>query len=55
VIALLEGEFTVKRLRKTSSGRVFLVADNPEYAHIEIKPEMGFEVWGVVTHVIHQI
>lgn len=55
VIALVEGEFTVKRLRKTRAGRVFLVADHPDYAPIEIKPEMGFEVWGVVTHVIHPV
>ncbi|MDD5089368.1 MAG: translesion error-prone DNA polymerase V autoproteolytic subunit [Candidatus Wallbacteria bacterium] len=53
VVALLEGEFTVKRLRKTCSG-LFLLAENPAYAPIEIQQGANFEIWGVVAFVIHQ-
>ncbi|QLA14851.1 LexA family protein [Desulfolutivibrio sulfoxidireducens] len=53
VIAALDGELTVKRLEK-SRGRVLLVPENREFAPTEITPERGFEIWGVVTYVIHK-
>ena len=53
VVAALDGELTVKRLRH-DNGRLFLVPDNPDYAPLEIQPEASFQVWGVVTYVIHK-
>ncbi len=52
VVAILDGSFTVKRLAKNKNG-LFLMPENPIYEPIEIKGEMDFEVWGTVTHVIH--
>lgn len=53
VIAILDGELTVKRLvRDAHCGR--LVAENPYYPSIEISKENGCEIWGVVTSVVHQ-
>ncbi len=52
IVAILGGEFTVKRLRKRR-GKISLVAENPAYSPIEIKAESDFQVWGVVTYVIH--
>lgn len=54
VIAFVDGEFTVKRLRRTESG-FELVAENPDYPPIVITPETSFETWGVVRHVIHKV
>lgn len=54
VLAVVMGEFTVKRLVKRD-GAVFLVPENPAYEEIEIMPDMDFEVWGVVTNVIHEV
>jgi len=54
IVAILNGEFTVKRISKNKNG-LFLVPENPSYEPIEIKDEMDFEVWGVVTHVIHDL
>lgn len=54
VIAVLDGEFTVKRL-KISKGKITLQSENPNYAPIEITPESNFSVWGVVTYVIHKV
>ena len=54
VLAVIDGEFTVKRFRK-KDGRLSLVAENPGYRSIEISEERSFEVWGVVTYVIHQL
>ena len=53
VIAVVNGELTVKRLVK-SNNSYRLVAENPNYAALEINEESQFEIWGVVTSVIHQ-
>ncbi len=54
VIARIDGEITVKRLRKEGS-TILLCAENPAYEPIVITPSMDFEVWGVVTCVIHRV
>lgn len=53
VIAALDGELTVKRLRKKGEG-LFLVPDNPDYPAIAVGPDADLTVWGVVTYVIHK-
>ena len=54
VVAVLNGEFTVKRLKKRQ-GKITLVADNPNFPPIEIIDNTDFEVWGVVAHVLHSV
>ena len=54
VIAVVEGELTVKRLKKIK-GKLCLVPDNDEYEPLEPDEENGFEIWGVVTAVIHAV
>lgn len=51
VIAMLEGEFTVKRL-KLIKGKIFLQPENEKYEPIEVKNELM--IWGVVTYIIHK-
>ncbi len=53
VIAVINGEFTVKRIRIVQEN-IFLEAENPQYAPIQIDPNWDFQVWGVVTYVIHK-
>ena len=53
VVAMLDGEFTVKRLRR-KKGQVFLVAENQAFPPIEITEDQELTIWGVVTFVIHQ-
>lgn len=53
VVAAVNGELTVKRLLR-NKGTCRLVAENPAYPQLEISEESQFEVWGVVTSVIHQ-
>jgi DNA polymerase V len=52
VIAVVEGEFTVKRLVKRGPDAWFLVPDNPTYPEVPITQPDLFDVWGVVTHVV---
>jgi DNA polymerase V len=53
VIAVLNGEFTVKYLVKDFKGYQ-LVPANPKYKSIRIDEGMDFSVWGVVTAIIIQ-
>jgi DNA polymerase V len=54
VVALLDGEHTVKRLRQRQ-GRTWLEAENDQYAPLEVLEDTHLDVWGVVTHVIHAL
>lgn len=48
VLAMLDGEFTVKILKQSKKG-VSLIPANRDYPAIEIKKEQSLEIWGVVT------
>jgi len=54
VVAVLNGEFLVKRFRRDANG-CRLMPENPKYQPIELKDDMQLEVWGVVTYVIHKV
>lgn len=54
VIAVINGEFTVKKLHRTQE-KIFLVPENEEYPLIEVTEEMDCILWGVVTFVIHPL
>jgi DNA polymerase V len=54
VVASLNGDLSVKRLRQEDD-TVYLMAENDDYDDIEITPHNDFQVWGVVTHVIHSV
>lgn len=49
VLAVINGEFTIKTLAKSESGAPRLLPANKDFKPIEIKEEMQFEIWGVVT------
>lgn len=54
VVAVLDGEFTVKRVRR-SDGKLFLIPANTSYSPTEVSEERNFTVWGVVTNVIRSV
>jgi DNA polymerase V len=54
VVAVLNGEFLVKRFKRDANG-CRLMPENPKYQPIELKDDMQLEVWGVVTYVIHKV
>ena len=54
VLAVLDGEFTVKRIQKKADD-LFLKPENKDFKAIQITEEMNFQVWGVVTHIIHKV
>ncbi|MDC5063026.1 translesion error-prone DNA polymerase V autoproteolytic subunit [Acinetobacter baumannii] len=52
VIALIDNEFTVKRLMIESDDNRWLKAENPEYSDIHLQDGQEMLIWGVVTFVI---
>lgn len=53
VVALIDGEFMVKRL-KIEGKKIYLLPENPLYKPLEVLEGTDFQVWGVVTYVIHR-
>ena len=53
VLAVVDNEFTVKRVNVSQEG-LFLMPENTDFNPIKITPEMNFQVWGVVTYIIHK-
>ncbi len=54
IVAIWNGEFSVKMLRRKES-RFFLESTTAGYPLLEITPESDFQIWGVVTNVIHPL
>ncbi|AYA36943.1 hypothetical protein D3Y59_07655 [Hymenobacter oligotrophus] len=52
VVAVLDGEHTVKRLRREGT-QTWLEPENPRYPVIRLHEGSELIVFGVVTHVIH--
>lgn len=53
ILAILDGEFTVKRLVKAGRNWV-LHPENPYYKPVIIPEDAAFQVWGVVTNIVIQ-
>ena len=54
IVAVVDGELTVKRIRGKGD-TLYLVPENDDFKPIVVTEQMGFEVWGVVTHSIHRV
>ncbi|CDQ10485.1 DNA polymerase V, subunit D [Acidithiobacillus ferrivorans] len=57
VVAILDGEFTVKRLFRGggAGSHLALLPENGDYPRIEIGEGQELEIWGVATFVIHAL
>lgn len=54
VLAVLNGEFTVKRLQ-INAGKMFLHSANRQQKPIPMSESNKVQLWGVVTHAIHDV
>lgn len=54
VIAVIDGEMTVKRLSTSTSG-VVLKAENPDYPDLPVAELSDFRIWGVATTCQHRL
>lgn len=54
VVAVLDGELTIKRLRITATG-VVLQAENPAYPDIRVPSLSELVVWGIAVRCLHHL
>lgn len=52
IIAVVNGELTVKRIGLKGK-KLWLLPENRSFKATEVTSDMQFEVWGIVTNVIH--
>lgn len=52
VVALIDNEFTVKRLMIDSNSVSWLKAENPDYSDIHLEDGQEMIIWGVVVYVL---
>ena len=52
VIAMIDGEFTIKRLSIKNS-ELYLKAENHNYPDFRFKNHIDVQIWGVVIYSIH--
>ncbi len=55
VVAVIDDEMTLKRLRRLRDGRQLLKAENPEYPSTIVGEECPAEVWGVVVGCVRKM
>jgi len=54
VMALVDGEFTIKRYRVRGS-KIWLQAENPKYEDILVTEGSAYEIWGVISHAVRML
>ncbi len=54
VVAVVNGNLAVKRLRVEEDG-VRLLSENEKYDPVEVEEHEQFQIWGVVTSVVHSV
>ena len=54
VIAILDGEFTVKQLTY-HQGQIYLEAHHPNYPAIDLRNYGEVQIWGVAIYTIHNL
>lgn len=53
IVAILNGDFLVKRLI-IEGNKYLLVPENSMYKTIHVNQNDEFEIWGIITFIIHQ-
>lgn len=55
VIAIVDGDFTVKTMRRSADGRIMLVPVNPAFRPVVIPANGQLDIWGTVTAIIREL
>ena len=53
-VCFLDGEFTVKRIKKEKE-KIYLLPENKKYEPIELRESNELIIWGVVEYVIKKV
>jgi DNA polymerase V len=52
-VCVINSEFTVKRIKKAKD-TLYLIPENPDFKPIKVTEYNDFQVWGIVTYIIHK-
>jgi DNA polymerase V len=52
-VCVINGEFTVKRIRKIKN-EIYLIPANADYQAIKVSEQHEFQIWGIVSFIIHK-
>jgi DNA polymerase V len=55
VIAIVDGDFTVKTMRRSADGRITLAPVNPAFRPIRIPANGQLDIWGTVTAIVREL
>lgn len=55
VVAVVQGDMTIKRLRRLASGRMLLQPENPDFPEFVIGEDLPADIWGVVVAVVRKL
>ncbi|HOQ23057.1 MAG TPA: translesion error-prone DNA polymerase V autoproteolytic subunit [Bacillota bacterium] len=53
-VCFLNGEFTLKRVKRTKDGLVLMPA-NKDFPPIPVTGEADFSIWGIVTYILKKV
>jgi DNA polymerase V len=53
-VCVIDSEFTVKRIMKKKDS-IYLVPENPQYKPLKITENNNFQIWGIVSFIIHKV
>ncbi len=54
LVCAIDGEFTIKRIKRIDSETIYLMPDNPEFEPIKVSRDNNLVIWGVVIYSIHK-
>ncbi len=54
LVCAIDGEFTIKRIKKIDNETIYLVPDNPDFPPIKVSKENDLVIWGTVIYSIHK-
>jgi DNA polymerase V len=55
VIAVVDGDFTVKTMRRSADGRIMLIPVNPAFRPVAIPANGQLDIWGTVTAIVREL
>jgi DNA polymerase V len=55
VIAVVDGDFTVKTMRRSVDGRIMLMPKNPAFRPVAIPANGQLDIWGTVTAIVREL
>ncbi len=54
LVCAIDGEFTIKRIKKIDKNTIYLMPDNPDFPPIKVSRDNDLIIWGVVVYSIHK-